>query len=229
MNYKTSLILDTSGYSESVGYVNEVALGRFDAGLDMGLFAHDMFEHWFEETKFFRTKELSYAGECVAMGIRSYLDDHSDIVRKFMSYNTYYGVEWNSWHTCLGMITDHVKGYSDSYALDFNYLTLKGYKPHNLFEGYCGNYESKLSPELNTQIEETVTYGYWLGEQVFKDRLQQVYDFLSLFKIDIKRMGLPKDREPHDSLDDYLDILPARIDLKVGKYIETKFITKIKV
>lgn len=186
MNYKVNfeVLEDDNGYK---GFGIEQGIGYFEPGWDTGLMFHDIFEHWFENTNYFSTNELSQAGECVALGIRSYLDDHSGLISSFASYNKYQGNEWNTWNTIIGQVAENLdKDAYIQYPNDFNYTTLSNYKPENLYEGYVAAYCKeyyKLSKKLSKQIEMAVSYGYWLGEQVHSKRLNEIYHFMTNLKL----------------------------------------------
>lgn len=207
-NYKVDLILNNHEYDDFKGYVPLKCNNYFEGSLHINTFSHDLFEHFFEFSKYFRTKELSEAGECVAMGVRTYLDYHSSIVQNFMGFNKYKGIEWNSWNTCIGQISESLE-YPDKYTIDFDYKTLPFYKKNNIFKGYCESYRSSLSEKLNTQIEEAFSYGYWLGEYLFKDRLNMIYDFLELLK----------DYLSYLDVDSELGFLPEKITFVLNKGI----------
>lgn len=221
MNYNVRLILDNDNCSEFKGYVLAEGLGKFEGSLDLGTFSHDLFEHWFENTKFFKTKELSHAGECVAMGIRSYLDDKSGIVKDYMNYNIFRGVEWNSWSTCISQIAEAVdikkQESEDVYSLDFDYTYLKGWEPVNNFEGYCNSYNQYYCDlgGLEDKIEIAFSYGYWLGEKIFKDKIDVIDSFLENLKdflSDLKSLGFGED--PYEGLPWYF---PNVVDTSVRK------------
>lgn len=174
-NYTIRLVTDNNKWADFKGFVPEVALGKFDGGYGINTMAHDLFEHWFEDTRYFRTRELSQAGECVALGIRQYLYENSNIVDRFMGFNRYQGVEWNSWNTICGQVNS-VEDGDDTFLNDFNYKCLSTWDGKNRFEGGVSSYY-KRTTGYDKDIEKAFSYGYWLGGHVFDD-LSLVYDFL---------------------------------------------------
>lgn len=171
---------------DMVGFGIEQGLGYFEPGWGTELMFHDIFEHWFEDTKFFKTAELSQAGECVALGIRSYLDNHTGLVSAFAGYNKFHGCEWNTWNTLIDQVGENLDPETtNQYPNDFNYTTLPSYKPENLFEGYVESYNKyyKIPKKLAKKVELAVSYGYWLGEQVHKGREMDIRDFMNNLKI----------------------------------------------
>ena len=175
--YKVTLVNKNDSYEDFPGY-RLLGCEGFDGGFNINLFSHDLFEHWFEFTPYFKTKELSHAGECVAMGIRTYLYNKTGIVEKFMGFNKYNGVEWNSVKTITGQMSDDLKEEYPRFSLDFKYKRLSTYKPVNMFEGLIRSYEEGSILKYATRIEKAMSYGYWLGEHLFDGREREIYDFL---------------------------------------------------
>ena len=187
-NYTVRLVTDDSEWASSRGFVNENCLGKFDAIWNINGFAHDLFEHWFEGTRYFKTRELSQAGECVACGIRQYLDDNSSIVERFMGYNMFHGVEWNSWNSIVGQVKEVLDG-NDTFPNDFNYKHLSKWNGKNEFKGYCKEQCKYSAKGFDEQIERAFSYGYWLGGHVFTN-LDLVEDFLGKLNRFLTKTGM---------------------------------------
>lgn len=174
--YTVSFVAEWGDYSDFQGFaVNDV----FEPGFDMALLFHDIFEHWFEHSEFFSTDQLSQAGEVVAMGIREYLNDTSGLVYQFACYNKYQGVEWNTWTTILGQIRETAEDYSP-YPNDFDFQYLDQWDGEIWIDDMIPYYDDAFEedyPELVPLIYRAFNYGYWLGEFMFSDRLQLMYEF----------------------------------------------------
>jgi hypothetical protein len=151
----------------------------FEPSWDINLLYHDIIEHFFEWSKYFSTPQLSQAGECVAMGIRSYLSDYSCLTTEFADYNKYKGIDWNSWTTCLSQISE-AKEENSQYPNDFNYQYLKSWNRKNIFKGYAEKYDEFYEvKEFYKQVELAFSYGYWLGEKLFSSRIEIIYRFFT--------------------------------------------------
>ena len=191
--YSVEFRVDNSGQSESGfnGFENVKTAGYFEAGWNMNLLFHDIFEHWFEDSKYFKTSQLSQAGECVAMGIRSYFLDYSCLVNKFASFNKFHGPEWNSWSTCISQVQETRNGDNDKYPNDFKYSYLPEWEPENINKGYVDSYGGENLPKkLKKQIETAFSYGYWLGQKMFDGKLDMIYNFCTNLNIFLKELEL---------------------------------------
>lgn len=185
MNYQISMVVKPLEYDEGFGWKPKL-VPEFDAVPTM---SHDLFEHWFERTNFLKTKELSHVGEAVAIGIRTYFDENSKIVHNHMNFNQFRGVEWNSWNTLL-QIYDDLDQEFPQYSTDLSFMGLR-WKKENYFKGYLKSYDQSksLSANIRTQLEIGISYGYWLGQKMFKDRLNEIDEFLFKIKPFIPEQG----------------------------------------
>ena len=96
-----------------------------------------------------------------------------------MAYKQYQEGEWNTWNTISGQITDDLDSEYPNYSIDFNYTKHPKISNSNLFEGMCACYDKRSTlVKYHTQIEKAVSYGYRLGEYMFKGCDQMIYDFL---------------------------------------------------
>lgn len=205
--YTVEFKVDTQGIHKEVrGFENVKTAGFFEPGWTMPLLWHDIFEHWHEETKYFKTAQLSQAGECVAMGIRQFIYENSNLIDRYSSYNKYHGVECNNWNVCIGQCVENLPDSTDEdgnpyaenaneYPNDFNYTTLPDWDKTNQFEGYAKRYAKeyyadKLTDELANEIELAYSYGYWLGEKLFSDKLNMIYSFCENLKLFLDKTGI---------------------------------------
>lgn len=219
-NYNVTLKLTNNHDSHMCGFaVNDT----FEPGYGINLLFHDIFEHFFEETEIFSTEELSQAGECVAMGIREYFSRNSSLVERYAGYNQYQGIEWNSWMTILGQIGENLDedGWTP-YPNDFNYKHLPEWKKENDFEDMVdtyNKYDQDFSDELKNDIETAYSYGYWLGEHLFEDRIYQIDDFCKNLVQFLEHFELDNTKDMHDPH----HLVGAKLEVTVGEKIEAMF------
>ena len=193
--YSVEFRVDNVGQDEFKGFDNVKTSGYFEPGWSMDLLFHDIFEHWFEDTKYFRTQELSQAGECVAMGIRSYFADVSGLIHSYAGYNRYRGIEWNSWSTVISQCGENLDPDAYiKYPNDFNYDYLQGWNGENMYEDYVNAYneyyKGKFSLKLKNEIEKAVSYGYWLGEKLFEGKIQMIDTFCRNLQIFLRELNI---------------------------------------
>ena len=213
MNYEVKFKIQNNKRCELTGFEEVKTAGMFDPGWGINLLFHDIFEHR-EFCKEYSTKELSQAGECVAMGIRTYLYSCSGLVHHYAGYNKYQGIEWNTWNTILLQVAETKREEDGKYPNNFNYTHLKQWKKTNEFQGMCEAYnENYHVEELYEDIETAVSYGYWLGEHLFKDRIHLIGDFCE----NLKQFLIHTDMESRDPYDTHpLDIDQLSFNVKVG-------------
>lgn len=175
--YDVEFKIKNSQKNDYNGFEVVKTAGWFEPSWDINLLFHDIIEHFFEQSKYFYTSEFSQAGECVAMGIRTYLNDYSSLVTDFAGYNKYRGVEWNSWTTCISQIRESINGESE-YSNNFNYTHLKSWDKKNIFKGVAKYYDEYYKvEEFYEKIELAFSYGYYLGEKLFNNKIDIIYRF----------------------------------------------------
>lgn len=196
-SYKAVFEVCRSSATDSAGFKNPDLDDRlFDPGWGMPLLFHDTFEHWFEYSDLFRTKQLSQAGECAALGVRQYFFENTSLVEDYAAYNQIRGVEWNSWTTILGQMSESKEeGSSALYPNDFKYVHHKDWEPENTFKNYADSYDKEgwyknLGPRLKRAAETAFSYGYWLGEQMFGDSLMTIGAFCRNLKLFLDVTGI---------------------------------------
>ncbi len=230
--YEAQFRVSINGDSDMNGFENVATAGFFEPGWNMNLLFHDIFEHWFENSKYFKTDSLSQAGECVALGIRTYFDSdcYNNLVQRFAMYNEHNGVEWNTWNVIIGQISENLPDSKDEdgndyaenanqYPNDFNYTTLKGWNGENDFEGYVDSYnkyDAKIPDSLKEEIEKAVSYGFWLGEHLFSDKLNMIDNFCSNLKDFLDKTGIEK-LDMYEDPTDLYDLAWKMLTVKVGK------------
>lgn len=214
MNYEVKFKIQNNKRCDLTGFEEVKTAGMFDPGWGINLLFHDIFEHFFEFSKVFSTKELSQSGECVALGIRAYFDSCSGLVNRYAAYNKYHGIEWNSWSTILGQVHETKVEEDQKYPNDFNFTHLKKWKKTNDFKGMCETYNEYYDvKEFYNNIETAFSYGYWLGEHLFKDRIWLIEDFCE----NLKQFLIATDLENRDPYEMYpLDIDQLSFNVKVG-------------
>lgn len=204
--YNVTFRVDCYGKNtEFRGFENIKTAGYFEPSWDIALLWHDIFEHWFEDSEYFRTKELSQAGECVALGIREYFySTYSGLIERFAGYNKIQGCEWNSWKTIIGQVGENLPNSKDEdgndyaenanqYPNDFNYEHLPQWKKENNFKGLVEAYKEKyynIPEDLANDIETAYSYGYWLGEQMFSDKIGLIRDFMTNLKYFLEKLNI---------------------------------------
>ncbi len=195
MNYEVefSLLNDPNGLYEFKGFVNTVAEGEFEAGFNIGTLYHDMFEHWFENSKYYSTSSLSQCGEAVAMGVRAWLEDEGSVPTEYGVYNRYQGIWWNSKSTILSQVyetEEEVEEYGEAkYPNDFDFKHLDSWdgeiSEHIRYQWECvhtENYYVEIEEKYLEDILKAMSYGYYLGELLFEDSLEMIEDFLNNLK-----------------------------------------------
>ena len=175
-NLKFRLIWEDGWFSEFKGFVNECAFGMFEGLFTSEGLLHDIIEHGFEGSYYFKTSELDVAGECVAMGIRQYLYENS-YWSNYISYNPYKGIEWNTWKTIYGLLSESSEEYG-KYPANFDYVP-KFKFDKDRFEDYMKTYveDIKTDESLIQKAEEAVAYGYELGEKLYGNKIEKVMSF----------------------------------------------------
>ena len=191
--YEINFKIENDRNNDCNGFCNVLTEGCFEPGWSINLLFHDIFEHFFEFSKYYSTETLSQAGECVAMGIRQWFYEHTGLVQNYASYNKYQGVEWNSFETCLGQINDAVFYENDTYSLDFNFKHLKKWNRENTFEGRCSDYKHYKIEKYFEKVELAMSYGYWLAEYLFDDLTWEINNFCSNLMIFLKACEFPTD------------------------------------
>lgn len=214
--YTCNFTVDNFGRNkEFTGFESDLTSGYFEAGWSPALLWHDIFEHWFESSSYFSTKELSQAGECVAMGIRQWFYDYTNLVQKYAAYNLFRGVEWNSAQTILSQIVEaheEIEEYGHSeYGLDFDYVTLPEYEPQDQFKGFINPYmtdyiDYDLPSGIIDKIEGALDYGYWLAEFLYSDMIHIIDKFMSNLVQFLTFTGI------YDEHRDYYESCPFPID-----------------
>lgn len=178
--YQVKFVMDNGRYTDLPGFVLDKHHGKFDGGMDIGLFWHDILEHWFEDTRFFKQESETQCGEVVAMGIRQYLYENTDC--RYMSTNTYYGVYWNTASVLSGQIKE-TKEQEREYGnaqfpniFDFEGMASLKKEAQNLTK-FQDNILEKYH-KMFTDIQEFVpsvtlayNYGYALGRYIFTPAL----------------------------------------------------------
>lgn len=230
--YLAEFKVDNYGHNtEFTGFENLKTAGYFEAGWSMDVLFHDIFEHFFEDSKYFRTEQLSQAGECVAMGIRTFFYENSGLVQSYVFYNKYNGVEWNSWNTIIGQVGENLNEDNfNQYPNDFNFEHLPQWQyeeeEDNFFEGMVEAYDNYYNivdnhPQLAKDIERAVNYGYWLGEHLFKDMLYMIDNFCANLEKLIKLLDM-EGKDIYESCElpihDRTLIVDVRTDNIVAKF-----------
>lgn len=188
--YKVRFVMDNNAYSGLDGFVLDKHLGKFDGGMNINLFFHDIFEHFFEFTALFKTSQESQAGECVAMGIRAFFLETSNLVEDFASSNKNRGHYWNILAVMSGHVREtqsEVEEYStdeDEHVPQFpNDFNFKGVdlEIEDMFwileceEGYKDLEQfGEKHPELVKGIKKAFNYGFALGKFLFEDRIKLI-------------------------------------------------------
>lgn len=233
--YTVEFRVDSFGCeSEFTGFENIKTKGFFEPGWSMELLFHDIFEHWFEDSIFFKTKELSQAGECVAMGIRHYFFEYIEhTATSYIAFNKREGWEWNSWNICLGQICDNL--YNDDtcikYPNDFNYTHLPEWDGENLFEGCAKNsyVGCDLMKSYYAKVETAYSYGYWLGAHMFDDILHLIPTFCDNLALFLKTTGLSATDEhsgPEFPIHNRILTVDVRKDNIVAKFCDVYITAK---
>jgi len=202
-------------HTELLGFENIKTAGYFEPGWNMNLLFHDIFEHFFEDSKYFKTSQLSQAGECVALGIREYFVNNSSLVDRFAAFNKYRGNEWNTWNTILGQISDTLEG-NTQYPNDFNYSHLDIWQKENNFEGVASYYNDlfKVPDHLLDEAETAFSYGYFLGEYLFSDMLYIINDFCENLNLFLDKLCF-NNQEMYDLFE--MDIDNELLNVKIYK------------
>ena len=192
--YRTTMIVnDGMGYSELCGFVTKGTEEHFDGVWNVGGIFHDVIEHWFENSEYFETDDLSQAGECVAMGIRTWFADYSGLINDYAFFNRQNGIEWNSFSVMLGQVQESEEHEYSIYPNDFNYKTHPEIENELHYLGYSENYDKiyNLSKELHTKIDTAFSYGWNLAEYLFSDADLQAYDnFFENVKLFLSHSGI---------------------------------------
>lgn len=150
------------------GFVPASVADRFDPSWGIPMLFHDTFEHFFENSKWFATRELSWAGECVAMGFRFYHLNHCGLPYTYFPPGMF-GAEHQVFYSMISGVKNSLEEYED-YAVDFMYKRLPEWNGVNEYKGVAKMYQDKyvrLKPELYEKIETAISYGYWLAERMF--------------------------------------------------------------
>lgn len=224
-NYQVRFVMDYNADSGLDGFVLDKHLGRFDGGMEMGLFFHDIFEHFFEFTNLYHTSQESQAGECVAMGIRAFFLENTYLVPDYASTNAVMGHYWN----ILGVMSSQVidtqreieesadgEEYEPQFPNDFSFkkLNLEIYDKFYILENVEGYEELKewgeTYPELFEGIKNAFNYGFALGKHMFEDRLELIDAWCAKLAAFINRMKDTEIWEP-----EYLKY--ATFDVRVGQ------------
>lgn len=218
--------MDDNADSGLDGFVLDKHLGTFDGGMNINLFFHDIFEHFFEFSDLYHTGQETQAGECVAMGIRTYFLESSDLVQKFASTNKYRGHYWNILAVMSGQVRDTqaeverhaAEGdeYPPQFPNDFHFkgIDLPIEDMFWILEGEDGYKDleqfGEKYPELFEGIKKAFNYGFALGKYLFEDRLELIDAWCQKLDKFIKKMEDMEMWEPQ-----YLTY--ATFDVEVGE------------
>lgn len=224
--YRLRFVMDYNAASGLDGFVLDKHLGTFDGGMDMGLFFHDIFEHFFEFTNLYHTSKESQAGECVAMGIRAFFLENSNLVQDFASTNKYRGDYWN----ILAVMSSQVREtqeeveqhladgdeYLPRFPNDFDFRSVD-LEIEDMFwilefeDGYRDLKQfGEKHPELFEDIKKAFNYGFALGRFLFEDRLALIDAWCGKLVDFIEKMQNTGIWEP-----EYLQY--ATFDVRVGQ------------
>ena len=188
--YKLKFDILNDSKNEFNGFSNVETKDYFEAGWNIELLWHDCFEHFFENSKYFKTTELSQAGECVAMGLRLWWNDYTSCISEFSFSNRC--IYKNNFEICLGQVKESEDEDYPQYSNNFNYKHLTAWNKKNIFEGYAKKYDEYYNIEkYYKNIETAMSYGYWLGEHLFLNKEKEVFNYMSNLKEFLKQAEFP--------------------------------------
>lgn len=193
--FRSGIIFDFEGENFGEAFIDPLTL------------YHDVMEHSYENSKYFRTEELSIEGEAVAMGIRVYLETYYGFLRS-LKYLSYYNIYEESWNNVLRLLTSREEGINEGgeyydiaeyfeHHKEFSFKEFREfgneYKPI-LNGGFREEYWNNLTNRQKHSLMKAFAYGQWLGEYLYEDlNYHSIVQFFENYEFFLKCMEVPKD------------------------------------
>jgi hypothetical protein len=192
MHTITFNIINEDNHNEYVGFEPIIGdnLSFNEPTFSSQLLFHDIFEHAFEESKYFSTKgKLTSNGESMAMGVRKWFYENTRLIEKYAGYNKNMGVDRNTSSILDSLVftfmEDKEKGYYPKYPIvkKFKGLDL----PKNDYKLALYDYgKEKYLKRMNKAYK----YGISLADHLYEGMEEVLSSFMDNLILFMEKSGI---------------------------------------